>query len=601
MKYTSGLLKVLLIALAIPVIGYSVSFFIINDVNKGLQAEGMPEVATLCKAVRAGVVDKQVATELSSACQEIANIELLGQGSIVAAIIGVLIPIIFWLASIFAGESRKRIAAIFPFVLRLSILLIAVSVLLQGTIFTYAAYIGESYAFGQVHFMLIGAIGLGALFGGLKLIGASMRFGGKLKMSAIGKVLNPTDAPQLFSFVRSLSEKLGAKAPDNIIVGLEPTFYVTSSDIQVPGTEEEFSGETLYISAPLSRLLSRDEFSSVIGHELGHFRGEDTMYSMRFAPVYAGLGNALGAIAADEGEGASGLAKLPALAMLSYMYELFASNEAKISRDREHKADKAGAEAGSPLALSTALIKVSLYSGIWDHARNQNIERLNQGKIANNLSVVFQDTAKYDIEHENINDIIQSTLEQTISHPTDTHPPISRRLEELDIKAEEITKDILLASPNPAIQLVDNYDDIEQEITIFEHRLMVAYGLAQPPEDNEENQLLHATYSLAAAMVGADGKIDPDEIAVAEGIGQKLFEDFDSVEFREYCNDPDQIPDIVKLSEALGEVLENEHKDLVIQYLHAISEADGKVTEDEELLLDNISTALRLDASNTDS
>ena len=279
--------------------------------------------------------------------------------------------------------------------------------------------------------------------------------------------------------------------------------------------------------------------------------------------------------------------------MLSYMYDIFATNEAKISRSREHEADKVGAAAGSAFALSTALIKVSLYSSLWDHARGQNIERLNQGKLVSNLSVVFQDTAKYDVEHENIDDILKRTLEQTIAHPTDTHPPVSKRIEELDVKAEEITKDMLLVPDNSAIQLIDNYQDLEQEITLLEHKMMVAYGVAQPPDEQEQNQLLHAMYSLAAALVCADGKIDPEEIAVAEAIGQTFFEDFDSVEFREYCNDPGQIPDIVKLSEALSEVLEDEHKDLVIKYLRAISAADGSVSEDEEALLQKIAAGLR--------
>lgn len=594
MKNTSGLFKVLLVALAIPAFGFAVSFFILNDMNKGLQAEGVPDVTFFCDVVKSGKLGNDATTDLLGACQEVTNIKLLGQGSIIAAIIGIFIPLLYWLASVFAGESRKRIAAVFPAVLRLSILLIAVSVLLQGAILTYAAYIGESYAIGRVHFFIIGAIGFGALVGGLKLIWASMSFVGKLKMSVIGKVLTAEEAPQLFAFVNSLAEKLGAQAPENIVVGLEPTFYVTSGEIQVLGQEAAIKGETLYISAPLSRLLTRDEFSSVLGHELGHFRGEDTAYSMRFAPVYAGLGKALGAIVTDEDEGATELAKLPAIAMLSYMYEIFATNEAKISRDREHKADEAGAEAGSAFALSSALIKVSLYSSLWDHAHKQNIERLNQGKVANNLSVIFQDTAKYDVEHENIDQIMKSTLEQTISHPTDTHPAVSKRLEELGIKSGEITKDMLLVPGNPAIELIDKYQEIEEEITFLEHKLMVAYGVVAPPEENKQNQLLHATYSLAAAMVGADGKIDPDEIAVAEGIGQKLFEDFDSVEFREYCNNPQQIPDVVKLSEVLGEVLEDDYKKLIIKYLRAISEADGDVSEEEQILLHRVASSLGL-------
>lgn len=595
MNNMAGLFKVLLVALAIPAIGYAVSFFILNDMNQALKVEGIPDVTLLCDAVRTGQLGNEAATDLIGACQEVANIELLGQGSIVAAITGIFIPILYWLASVFAGESRRRIAAVFPVVLRSSILLIAASVLLQGAILTYAAYIGESYVIERVHFVIIGAIGLGALVGGLKLIAASMSFGRKLKMSAIGKVLNPSDAPQLFDFVRSLAEKLGAKTPENIVVGLEPTFYVTSSEIQVSGHDKPIKGETLYISAPLSRLLSRDEFASVVGHELGHFRGEDTAYSMRFAPVYAGLGKALGAIATDEEEGASGLAKLPAIAMLSYMYEIFATNEAKIGRDREHKADEAGAEAGSALALSTALIKVSMYSSLWDHARKQNIERLNQGKIASNLSAIFEDTARYDVEHDNIEEIMKSTLEQSISHPTDSHPPVSKRLKELGIKSEDITKIMLFVPENAAIQLLDKYQEIEEEITLLEHKLMVAYGIAKPPEETERNHLLHATYSLAAAMVGADGHIDAQEIAVAEAIGKTLFEDFDSVEFREYCNHPEQITDVASLSKAMRDVLENEHKDLIIKYLRAISEADGNLSDDEEALLKQVAAGLGID------
>ena len=100
-------------------------------------------------------------------------------------------------------------------------------------------------------------------------------------------------------------------------------------------------------------------------------------------------------------------------------------------------------------------------------------------------------------------------------------------------------------------------------------------------------------------MVGADGRIDTNEIIVAEGIGKKLFEDFDSVEFREYCNNADQMSDVVKLSEALGGALEDEHKDLITNYLRDIAEADGEVSKEEELLLQQISTALR-GTANTD-
>lgn len=73
-----------------------------------------------------------------------------------------------------------------------------------------------------------------------------------------------------------------------------------------------------------------------------------------------------------------------------------------------------------------------------------------------------------------------------------------------------------------------------------------------------------------------------------------MFEAFDSVEFRQYCNQPDQLPDVVHLSEVLSGVLNVEQKELIIKYLRAISEADGRVSSEEEMLLSQIAGGLGL-------
>ncbi|HAU2113712.1 TPA: hypothetical protein JBK25_15625 [Legionella pneumophila] len=54
-------------------------------------------------------------------------------------------------------------------------------------------------------------------------------------------------------------------------------------------SKDKMSEETLYASASSPWLLLKKVFASIIGHELGHFRGYDTFYIMRFSTVYVGL------------------------------------------------------------------------------------------------------------------------------------------------------------------------------------------------------------------------------------------------------------------------------------------------------------------------
>jgi hypothetical protein len=135
---------------------------------------------------------------------------------------------------------------------------IAITVLLQGGVFVYAAYLGESYAIGRVHIFLIGAVGLGALAGAVKLISAIVNLRRNYSTTVIGKSVTDQDAPGLFSFVQDLARKLEANAPENIVLGLDPTFYVTNCDVNAIGADKQLKGETLYLSvAVVSDLVQR--------------------------------------------------------------------------------------------------------------------------------------------------------------------------------------------------------------------------------------------------------------------------------------------------------------------------------------------------------
>ena len=55
----------------------------------------------------------------------------------------------------------------------------------------------------------------------------------------------------------------------------------------------------------------------------------------------------------------------------------------------------------------------------------------------------------------------------------------------------------------------------------------------------------------------------------------ELFEDFDPVDFREVCNNHKELPKIQDLAKILRDILENDPKQILIDYLRSIVLADG--------------------------
>ncbi|WP_164651601.1 M48 family metalloprotease, partial [Pseudomonas viridiflava] len=83
------------------------------------------------------------------------------------------------------------------------------------------------------------------------------------------------------------------------VLGMIEGFYVTSSDVSLLPAEISLKGRTLHIPMMYLGLMNAAETSAVIGHELAHFAGEDTEYSLRFLPIYDGIGRSLVVIAAN--------------------------------------------------------------------------------------------------------------------------------------------------------------------------------------------------------------------------------------------------------------------------------------------------------------
>ena len=104
--------------------------------------------------------------------------------------------------------------------------------------------------------------------------------------------------------------------------------------------------------------------------------------------------------------------------------------------------------------------------------------------------------------------------------------------------------------------------------------------------------LARVAASLAAAMVAADGKIEPQEVQTAVQIGTQLFEDFDAKLFNEVLENVRRLPSTTELAAMLAGVLDEPGKAAVLEYLLAIASADGNIDPAEVKELQAAASAL---------
>jgi Zn-dependent protease with chaperone function/uncharacterized tellurite resistance protein B-like protein len=588
------LIVALMITLIVPAAGFLMSDRILWEINLSMREAGFPSFDELC-ASPAGQIGGRYALD----CIAYGSIGVLKKLSIIAALFGISIPAVLMTASLVAGTNRQSLATIFPLAVQLTLILITISVALQGAILTFGVYVGEEYYIGRVHrAVLIGVGGVAATVA-YKLFMECLNYGGKLETGINGIVVREDTAPGLYAFVKGLAEKLGAETPDNIIIGIEPNFFVTSADVRVPGTPKPLEGETLYVSLPLARLMTVTELAAVVGHELGHFRGKDTIYSMKFAPAYAGLAEALAATRYEKGDKLFWIAKLPARAMLSLTMTVFAMNKGALSRERELLADQAGAEASSPEALVTSLIKISAYSLLWDAIHMENINRLNDGRTTRNLSSLLESRGRHDIESHTLEEIIDLVASHSVAHPFDTHPTVSQRMKALGVERGNIDKADILAPENSAALLFRNSLALEEKLTVMEHKLMetMGYVIATGKGRQDSTRYLAPIYRVAAAVIMMDGEIKTQEIHQAEIAGAEAFPGFGSTDFRQACDYVDDNPDPVGLAGDLNDRLDPDQKTALIAYLQSIAESDGEVDWAERDLIETVAGELGVSAA----
>jgi len=415
----------------------------------------------------ANVCSSNVGSEFQSYCSTYASYEQLERYSTLTAIGTAALLILIAISGYVARFDRHLLLAFVPGMF-LTLITLAVLILVNSGLLIFSLYSVMSTFLSRIPVGLMIAIGIGAVIAVFRMLAASKGFIRKAEVTVVGKRLDEAVNYKLVGLIDDLCSRMGSLKPQHIVVGLDPNFFVTEADVRC--LDGVFKGRTLYLSLTLCRILSTQEFQGVLAHEFGHFVGLDTQFSRKFYPVYRGTSESLSALFAhSQGNGAGGLAALPASLILTYFLYSFSVAENKIGRDRELHADSLAATATSRSAFASALVKIHAFTSCWSATKNHMIETIKSGKQIVNASAFFAAVVNQCASDVPLNGLVEATL----SHPTDTHPPLGLRLKSLNESVDDVSSDVRQTSPAPpASDLFADCDSLEQELSDVENALL---------------------------------------------------------------------------------------------------------------------------------
>ena len=488
MNASKALIFLVIFSLAIPIIGIITGTLVSHSYEKeyeniiidGIKKEKGIDLSNnqdFLTEIKLNNICSQlkIDQDLTPICTEYNQINFLKYGASYTLLFSILALMIVPLLSLCAKKSRKALFYLFRPGLFLTQIISAILVIANSVIIISSIYFAESFYLGRVHVYLITILGLGAAYIALRLCIKALTPIKNAEAIVLGKSLSKDAYPNIWSFVETIANKVGTNPPSTIIVGMDPNFFVTEAKVTCLNcTVKERS---LYLSLPFCRTLTEDELAAIIGHEMGHFVGEDTSWSRKFYPIYRGAAETITTLdsqtSEDSNNGLVELALLPAFFYTSFFLLSFEKIEKKFGRERELNADKIGVKITSPQTMATGLLKAHIYPYAWQLTQQEMHNALAEGKQIINISTFFSSICQ-SISKDFMKDEIGKS---NTFHPTDTHPPLSMRLGSIGIELSEIYSDgIKLPVDNIAINLIENAAEIEEELSEVEHYKLVRSG-----------------------------------------------------------------------------------------------------------------------------
>ena len=98
--------------------------------------------------------------------------------------------------------------------------------------------------------------------------------------------------------------------------------------------------------------------------------------------------------------------------------------------------------------------------------------------------------------------------------------------------------------------------------------------------------------ALAASLIAVDGVIENEEKEVAVKMGHRMLPGFSKELFDDVMFGLEELPSAYEIASTLRDDLEDEQKDVIMNYLAAIATADELVVEVESRELEAVADAL---------
>ncbi len=481
-------------------------FFFLNDALATQEREWSDEVLkeyslavqqkfTLPFVCNSPEVNRQ---DFSPVCNPYRNTKHLRSLALGTALTPVIYSLLLIALSFACKADRALLLRVFRPGIWLSNILVATLLLLQWLLIAGVMY---GYSFGKPtedDYFWIVLLGIVAAVGAFFIMKPLLKGVPRAKTTVLGLQLSQKEYPTIWNFVTSLAAQAGARPPDHLVVGFTPNFFVTEATVTcISGT---LDGATMYLSLPICRILSTNELTAVVLHELAHFKGEDAAFSVRFYPIYRGVSESLYGVANASARIANigsyipitqfriifliaSLFLLPSVYLLRFFFDSFSRVENQIGRDRELAADALAARIEGPDAIANALVKLAAFSSIWDDltewakkAQSDGIVKLGESQYEPNQFFFNMSSLFCAMVQDNANpDRLQGLDSIKTSHPTDTHPPLSVRLAALQTSlADTAHRALVVEIENPSSNLIENVEDLEINLSEFQRTLATA-------------------------------------------------------------------------------------------------------------------------------